>query len=164
MLQHTYTKGQYKHKHKQHKDHKGSPFKKHKAWNPKSYSGPSKYNGDICSRCSDSKHPPRFYCPAQKFKSQNCHKRGHFTHCCFKKATPKYKNKPHLVHGITTDPNDNISHSSSSGNSDQESTLSHTSFFIGTIQATAINKVSDQYEDIIFLSDLPITTKVHHKH
>ena len=49
-------KGQYKHKPKEYQDHKGSPFKKHKSWNPKSGGGPSKYNGDICSRYSDSKH------------------------------------------------------------------------------------------------------------
>ena len=50
---------------------------------------------------------------------------GHFTHYCFKKDTPLYKDKPHLAQGVTTDPNDNISHSSSSDNSDQESTSSH---------------------------------------
>ena len=99
------SKGQYKHKCKQYQDHKGSPFKKCKSWNPKSSGSPSKYNGDICSRCSDSKHPPGFYCPAQKFRCQNCHKTGNFTHCCFKKDTPNCMDKPHLAHGITTDPN-----------------------------------------------------------
>ena len=80
-----------------------------------------------------------------------------------KKVTPKY-NKPQPVHGITKDPNDNISHSSSSDDNDEEWTLSHKSFFVGTIQVTAINKVSDQDEDTIVLIDLPITIKVHQKY
>ena len=156
-------KGQYKHKCKQHQDHKGSPFKKHKSWNCKLGGGPSKYNGDISSR-GDSKHWPGFCCPAQKFKCQNCHKTGHFTHCCFKKATPKYKDKPHSVHGITIDCNDNISHSSSSDGSDQESTLSHESFFVGTIQATAttksVTKMKALYSSLTYLLPPRFTTNI----
>ena len=44
--------------------------------------------------------------------------------------------------------------------SDQDSTSSNESFFVGAI--TAINKVT-AHDNTIFLIDLPITTKVHHK-
>ena len=76
-------KSAYKHKCKQHQAHRGSPFKKHKLWNPRSEGGPSHYSGHACSKCGDSKHWPGFYCSAQKFKCQNCHKTGHFTRWCF---------------------------------------------------------------------------------
>ena len=157
----TTPKSAYKHKCKQHQAHGGSPFKKHKLWNPRSEGGPSHYSGDTCSKCGDSKHQPGFYCPAQKFKCQNCHKIGHFTsHCFHRGKQDKYhKNKPKDVHGITTQDGKNESNTLPV-ESDQESTSSNESFFVGTI--TAVNKVT-VHDNTIFLIDLPITTKVHHK-
>ena len=155
-------KSAHKHKHKHHQGHKGSPFKKCKLWNPRSEGGPSHYSDNTCSKCGDSKHQPGFYCPTQKFKCQNCHKMGHFTSCCFHrgKQDKYHKNKPKDVHGITTqdDENDN---NTLPVESDQDSTSSNESFFVGTI--TAINKVT-AHDNTIFLIDLLITTKVHHKH
>ena len=155
-------KSAYKHKCKQHQAHRGSPFKKCKLWNPRSEGGPSHYSGDTCSKCGDSKHRPGFYCPAQKFKCQNCHKTGHFTSCCFHrgKQDKYHKNKPKDVHGITTQDGEHESNTLPV-ESDQESTSSNESFFVGTI--TAVNKVT-AHDNTIFLIDLPITTKVHHKH
>ena len=151
----------YKHKGKQHQAHRGSPFKKCKLCNPRSGDGPSHYSGDTWSKFGDSKHWPGFYCPALKFKCQNCHKIGHFTSCCFHrgKQDKYHKNKLKDVHGITTQDGENESNTLPV-ESDQESTSSNESFFVGTI--TAVNKVT-AHDNTIFLIDLPITTKVHHK-
>ena len=119
------------------------------------YDSPKMNSTKTCSNSSTS--------TVQSWIKQNaCHKTGHFTSCCFHrgKQDKYHKNKPNDVHGITTQDGENESNTLPV-ESDQESTSSNESFFVGTI--TAVNKVT-AHDNTIFLIDLPITTKVHHKH
>ena len=70
-----------------------------------------------------------------------------------------HKNKPKDLHGITTQDDEN-ENNTLPVESDQDSTSSNECFLVGTI--TAIDKVT-VHDNTIFLIDLPITTKVHHK-